>query len=162
MTIYLEADHWAYEVFPLDEASETFGVFSSFVDLWVGKGQKGKLPAWRDFDLEDLVPWIGWVSVVDLIALDPFDMKYRLWGQAVAEAFGEDITGRNFLSYPGGIDDDDIQFLEYLVKQRQLGRWSGPVYWNDREFVTVCHVSMPLADDGETIDKIMNLTMRVA
>lgn len=159
MSIFREADGWTYEVFPLTDPAKSFGDFAPMVELWSAKGKGDRLPAWRDFELEDLMPWVGWISVADVVQRDPFDMRYRLWGQALAEAIGSDLTGKLISEFPSGYDQDDVDFLEHLAKQKGIGLWSGPVYWENRDYVRMEQVSVPLADDGETPDKIMHVSM---
>lgn len=51
------------------------------------------LPDWREIDPVSLLPWMGWISLYDVID-GGRDIRYRLVGTHIAEQAGVDLTGR--------------------------------------------------------------------
>lgn len=53
----------------------------------------GTMPDWNDVDPVGLLPWMGWISLYDVID-GGRDIRYRLVGSRIAEQAGIDLTGR--------------------------------------------------------------------
>lgn len=51
------------------------------------------LPDWDDVDPVSLLPWMGWISLYDVID-GGRDIRYRLVGSRITEQAGVDLTGR--------------------------------------------------------------------
>jgi hypothetical protein len=52
-----------------------------------------RLPDWDEVDPVSLLPWMGWISLYDVID-GGRDVRYRLVGSHIAEQAGVDLTGR--------------------------------------------------------------------
>lgn len=157
-----DSSEWAYEVYDLDTGSEEFGVFQPIIDLWNVKRAERVFPAWADFELSDFVGWYGWVSVCDL-TFDPiFDTHYRLWGTQVTNLLKYDLTGRSPrvkntppFEYMGGYSQVEMNFLEKIARQPGIGISRGAIVWEERSHVSYHEVTLPLADDGKNVDKLL-------
>jgi len=156
-----DTSDWEYQVYSCDANAVEFGVFQPIFDLWKSKRVQGKLPAWADFEFQEFVGWHGWISLCD-ITYDPiFDTHYRLWGTNVTEVLGYDMTGRSPrrnakepFEYEGGYSQAEFDFLEKLARQPAIGVIRGSIHWQDRDFVRYQELTLPLADDGEAVDKL--------
>ncbi len=51
------------------------------------------IPDWDDVDPVSLLPWMGWISLYDVID-GGRDIRYRLVGSRITEQAGVDLTGR--------------------------------------------------------------------
>lgn len=52
----------------------------------------GGLPAWGDFDVLELRPWIGQLTLVELLAAEE-DILWRVFGTTIADRLQRDLTG---------------------------------------------------------------------
>jgi len=156
------SEGWTNRTYDLSVETRAFGPLATFVELWRDKAEPGRLPAWSDFDLMELQPWWGWVCVLDIVDGDPLEFHVRLWGTQTSEVLGCEYTGKTLSEkeYPAandhrGLSHEDFEFFRVLIDNRQIGMTFGPAA--DRlgmpgEYREVC---LPLADDGENIDRIM-------
>lgn len=157
-----DSSDWDYRVFSCETNAVEFGVFQPIVSLRNSKRVQDKLPAWRAFGMQEFAGWFGWVSVCD-ITYDPiFDTRYRLWGTHVVETLGYEMTGRSPrlntkepFKYEGGYSQTEFDFLETLARQPAIGVTAGSIHWQDRDFVRYEEIVLPLADDGEVVDKLL-------
>ncbi|MBT4890394.1 MAG: hypothetical protein HON65_12660 [Rhodospirillales bacterium] len=157
-----DSSDWDYHIFDCDTASQEFGAFQSFAELWNSKRINGKLPAWRDFDITDFFGWYGWLSVCDISYEGVFDTHYRLWGTNVANILGYDLTGKSPrknteppYEYSDGYSQKEFDFLESLARQPAIGTAFGSIAWQNRSYVKYEEITLPLSDDGESTDKLL-------
>jgi hypothetical protein len=156
------SNEWDYHVFDSDTEPHKFGVFQSIVELWNSKRQDAQLPAWRDFNFDEFVGWWGWMSVCD-ISYDPvFDTHFRLWGTNVVDLLEFELTGKSPrintvppFEYSNGYDQLEFDFLEALVKQSAIGTSFGELNSQNRNYIKYEEITLPLADDGKSVDKLL-------
>ncbi|MBT3556294.1 MAG: hypothetical protein HN644_12550 [Rhodospirillales bacterium] len=153
---------WSVQFHELDAPASTFKKLQPFVELWNSKRIGTGLPAWKNFELEDFQEWYGWVAVFDIVATSPFDCLARLWGMEITDTFGYEMTGKSprDIGPEGGQFQSDMDFKEKLYKERLIGSTSGSIFWDDRKYIHIEEVFLPLATDGHKIDKLMCLTQR--
>ncbi len=157
----LESEHvrdWIFEYHALDATAADLHEFAAFKAMWDEKRVDGRLPAWRDFELQDFAPWWGWIIVEDVIRDPDFDTRYRLWGVNVATFYGVDFTGKRVTELDTPIMwPEDLAFNERLAHERLIGLCRGPMQWNERKYKDYAYMLLPLADDGETVDRLITL-----
>ncbi len=162
MAVWRQNDDWVYELFPLTTPASDLGQFAPFIEMWQSKRAGDRLPAWADFVIDDFAGWWGWVSVFDIVGRNPFTIKVRLAGTGITALLAHETTGRVYTASEIGkpptlahIQHDDLDYFEALTEQPQLGRTIGKI---DHALVGWCdffEIALPLADNGETIDKII-------
>jgi hypothetical protein len=157
-----DSSNWDYRVYDCETDPTEFGVFEPVVRLWNAKRIAGRLPVWRDFELPDFAGWYGWVSVCDVTYEPIFDTHYRLWGTKVADILGYEMSGRSPrrnseppFEYDGGYSQVEMDFLEELARKPAIGITSGSIHWQNRDHVSYEEITLPLADDGETVDRLL-------
>jgi hypothetical protein len=151
VAVWKESDLWKYETFELDVEPEILPGFEDLVRLWHDKRGDRPAPAWRDFGFHDFDGWHGRIAVSD-VSYDPFDFRYRLFGEKMAEQFKADHTGKLFthLIDIGQEPAEDLEFYEMACREMVITRVSGQLYWLRRPHANVTFVEFPLSDDGET------------
>lgn len=159
MTLFLNADGWTYETFEPDTPARAFGKFRSFVELWQSRRGSAHLPARADFAFEDFAAWYGWISIVDVRLSDEIETHVRLWGTQLVELFQYDLTNRSYWDGGNGYDRHDRAFLREITVNRLIGRTEGPIYWQQRTFVSFATIRLPLSSDGTQVDKFLNLVI---
>ncbi len=167
---WTEDNGWFYEMLPLDVSSDVLDRFSelrAFRDLWISKRCDTNIPGWRDFEIEDFAPWYGWLVVDDILDGDVFDTRIRLWGTNVTRLWGQDLTGKLSRDFEGIIfAAEDFEMYATMVREKQYRVCIGPLDWK-HDFThdpasRLATIQLPLADDGETIDRLIELYVMVA
>lgn len=158
----VKSGDWSYKLYDLSTPPETFPVHAGILELWRSKRVGGKLPDWRDFDFMEFREWWGWLTVLDVVSLSPVDGMYRLWGTNVVQVTGTDMTGKRLADYEGEIPDAssyidaDLELFEHVGVNKVLGYQYGPVNVELISYNWLYILRMPLAADGENVDKILS------
>lgn len=154
---WTDKDGWRSGVFSIETPAAEFGAFKDFKHHWDTKRQGDRLPAWSDFQFEELEPWWGWLTVEDVVPSDTYDARYRLFGTHVVELFSADLTGKRYSELEGFLTQLDIEIAMKMVDERLIGVSSGSMQWRDRAHRIYSFIELPLADDGYTVDKFLTL-----
>ncbi|MBT4891005.1 MAG: hypothetical protein HON65_15775 [Rhodospirillales bacterium] len=155
----LEPNHWTYETFRKNTPASEFRQFESFKQLWDSKRKGDSLPAWRDFQIEDFAKWYGWMTVEDIISIEPFDSVYRLWGSNVTTLYDTDLTGKKMSEAEEGVFSlEDFKLGTKMARNQLITLCTGPLKWREVEEKVFSFIEVPLSDDGHTVDKILALT----
>lgn len=156
MALWKEHNFWKYEVFDRDIAPELLPGFEDMVRLWQKKRDGRPSPAWSDFDFHDFVGWHGRIAVLEVFR-QPFDMRYRLFGEEIAERYKADFTGKllSELVDSGREPPEDLEFYEMLTREMLIARVSGELFWLKRPHVTSTFVEFPLSENSETMTHLL-------
>lgn len=73
------------------------------LDKWRGRASSG-LPAWSDFDILELRPWIGRLTLVEMLTAEK-DILWRVFGTTIAERLQRDLTGYKHSERPDWVAD---------------------------------------------------------
>lgn len=130
--------------------------FAGLFQLWDAKRAGRTYPARSDFDPVEFKPWLGRISLLDVLPGPPMDFRYRLIGTETVAQYGVDLTGKRFSEacYIG-------TSAEAQTAMREFVRIGKPRYRNDpvgdlRGFASMRErIYLPLAADGRTIDMIL-------
>lgn len=156
MAVWKKSKDWKYEIFERDVEPEMLPGFEDLVRLWRARRDDRPVPAWSDFDFRDFAGWHGRI-VVQEVFHDPFDMRYRLFGETVAERYRADFTGRllSELVESGQEPAEDMVFYEMATREKLIARVSGELNWLHRPHVSSTFVEFPLSDNGETTTHLL-------
>lgn len=126
---------------------------------WESRRGGRRMPARADFDPVDLKYALGYLSLID-VRRNPLRFRFRIHASNIAGRVGFDLTGK---------DVDAIADVHYrkLVRAHYISvveQRRPVVEFRDRVMTdNVClHcevLALPLADDGETVDRIMTCMM---
>jgi len=123
--------------------------------LWQDKRGDRRMPARDDFAVEDLRPWLGYVSLVDVTA-EPRRFRWRLIGSGIARQLGRDATGRWFDElYDEEMLAGYVGAYSRAVERRQPVFHEGDLEFVGKEFRHFRSVHLPLSDDGEAVNMLM-------
>lgn len=160
-------DDWTYHLVHMETPPECFDMFATVVELWQVKKRGDSLPAWRNFDFDEFKDWWGWLTVIDLIPGGVFDGQFRLYGSNLVDLIGKELTGKSLRGGAmapsidqNGYKTHDFGFLEDVTRMPAIGIASGPVFWQNRDHVTITTLRLPLADDGKNVDRILSAVRR--
>ncbi|MFO0987836.1 MAG: PAS domain-containing protein [Alphaproteobacteria bacterium] len=129
-------------------------------EYWERKRGARALPARRDIEPTELVPLLPHLMMVDVEAGPRF--RYRLFGTAVAEAFGSDPTGRYIDEVMVGAYKAFLLGLynDLVVSKKPV--YSTSIYGGKREGrLWTQRLMLPLSSDGTAVDKVMAIQVFV-
>lgn len=157
------ADTWEYSVYTPNTPAVDLGAAAEVKALWDSKREGNRLPAWRDFGIEDFKKWIGWVAVEDLVPGDAYDSVFRLWGGGLVTLFDQEITGKRFSDLIGVVySPQERDVWTELSKTHNILKASGTMDWHDSfqeiKGMRLTDLTMPLADDGVTVNRYLSVT----
>lgn len=151
LTVREGSKGWTYRTYPLAHEAADHGSASAIFDLWRGKTDPPRLPSWADFEFRDFSGWHANLILYEVLQ-DPFDLLYRICGSRAAWAYGRDLTGKTMRHGADGIQEDiDLIYYQEMTEQRMFGICEGPAYWRGRHYLQHAFLSLPLAEDGDTV-----------
>lgn len=149
---------WAYSAFQNDSPSGSFGKLETFVQLWQSKWPSPNcFPRWRDFDPLEFEGWWGQVSLAE-VSYEPVDLRWALWGTTITSWWGSDYTNKKVSEIPNVSDvweNFERGYLERLIDERLIGFVSGSLSPQQRGYINISGVDLPLEKDG-TISHILS------
>ncbi|MFM7346430.1 MAG: hypothetical protein ACKO1J_13815 [Tagaea sp.] len=124
-----------------------------FAELWRAKRHDGRLPARRDFAFEDMVPWLGWISILKVID-GGRDFRFTLHGTAMVERHRHDLTGVRASEMPKAWRETASPgFLDVVATPRAL--FTRHHVTTDLYDYAWERALVPCADDGVTPDTLI-------
>lgn len=127
---------------------------------WLRKRGDRAMPARKDMVPSELKKYLDSLVMIDVLP-DMADFRYRLIGTAVTQYFLVDPTGKSVAETwaPMGSSAVDriIANLRAVARERACTHLWGAVDWFGRGAETVDALYLPLSDDGETVNMIVNM-----
>ena len=135
-------------------------------ELWLAKTNGDFLPSRADFADGDLRPWFGNLLLVDVVE-GPHKFRFRLMGTSLVDAACRELTGKFFdeadiSGYEPDVLEDYAACLTTRAPVCRTRRYN-PVpgtfmdHWRIYE-----RLLLPLANDGNLIDKILGCSYPLA
>ncbi len=141
---------------PAEAAPSLRGLY----DLWESRRQGRPVPARRDIDVLELRPWLGWLTVIDMVD-GGADFVYRIFGSSQAAQIGMDLTGRRASACPAVTPS----FLQNL---REAAATARPIFGTRVIEISARgyayrwqRLILPLTRHGETVETFMILAAPV-
>lgn len=124
-------------------------------DYWDGRRGARRMPARADIDPLDIPHLLRHLVLLETDEVIE-NFRYRLYGTAVAEGFGEERTGKSFadLKHVDNID-------EARAGYRSVHADGEPHYFPDRavsslqHFTSYSRLLLPLSNDGRLVNMIL-------
>jgi hypothetical protein len=130
--------------------------------LWQQLRGDRRMPARRDFDPAQVPRLLPDIFLVDVLAGNPAEKRFRvrLQGTAQADYYGADWTG-SFIHQM--IDRESADRFcavgDYIVASREPWISTGDLYWlPEKPFYRFETVLLPLSDDGFSVNMVLGLT----
>ena len=124
--------------------------------FWDGKRAGRAMPARRDLDPVEIPGLLKHLILLD-VTHDPLRFRVRLYGTAVADLRGRDLTGRYL--YEDGVTQIGQHIRPFNVatveERRPHFRIGDYTDISDGRTGTYYRLGLPLSSDGETVDMLM-------
>ncbi|MDP6346719.1 MAG: PAS domain-containing protein [Alphaproteobacteria bacterium] len=130
---------------------------------WQGLCQEGRLPGRKDLEPAKIPNILPWMLILDVVPSGAdYRFKFRLFGTGLVERAGRELTGLWFEeAFPA--DEQQAYFIQgvnRVVREKQPLGFYGHSMIQDRKHVRVAGLILPLADDGETVDRLISVNLR--
>lgn len=140
-----------------DEAIIMHPTLRSLFRYWRSLSRDGALPLRRDLDPIAMRPFLPYLYLLDAGAT-PDDLRYRLAGTRIVEAFGFDPGNRTRASIkaehvrPERCGEFDRTSLEThrIVSQRIIAYTHDHMTSYTKDFMCYARLNMPISEDGRT------------
>ena len=132
-----------------------------FYDYWLSVAPPGRLPGREHIAPEDLVALLPRLWLLDVYR-DPLRFRYRLVGTAVVKSVRRELTGEWLDEVqPESVHIPALRDRYRYVAETGRPTWRhGPTLWaRDPIHKTIENCFVPLAADGETVDKIFAINV---
>lgn len=126
----------------------------SLFEFWLSRCGERRFPKRSDFDVMDFAPWMGNLSLVELID-EGRDYRYRVHGTNKADYLGRDLTGRCVSELP--LDQAAIVREEYdrVVSSGVPHFVNRPHINGDKDFLRTNKLMLPLSKDMAAVEIIL-------
>jgi hypothetical protein len=122
---------------------------------WQEKCAGRKMPARSDFDTLEFGPWMGHLTVLDVID-GGRDYYFRLHGTNIVTLYGYEMTGKTVSELPNEVGTTILKEYREAVDRR------GPVLvarnhaLPRKDYTKIIKLILPLSSDGESVDKLLS------
>jgi len=141
-----------------DELPSQHDRLAQLYDLWDTRRGDRRIPARSAFDTVEFRPWMGHLIMIEVIPGPAF--RYRLYGSALAEVFGRDLTGKTTAELrPDARHTVEREYAAVCERRRPLllSHWRTGV----RGHARFSKLVLPFGEDGETADRLLVGVYRV-
>ena len=149
---------------PIQLDAEIRGQIGAIREVWAAKRGARRYPSRQDFDLPDLAPWLRHVEIVHVERGAPGRVRYRYGfvGTAINAIDGTSITGRYADEVFKGLYENITSDYEAVLQSGEPNERVFVEMVNNRGQVrTYCKLTLPLADDGASIDALLVMLLEV-
>jgi hypothetical protein len=131
----------------------------AFYEYWGSKRLGRVMPARRDIDPIEMVPWLAGIQLIDVFE-NPRKFIYRLVGQVEIDMRGFNHAGHDVAEAYFGVSKEDVLHNYNLaVDGRTMvfdwGSYAAPGGY----FVSQETIFLPLSDDGALVNKVVTFTV---
>jgi hypothetical protein len=122
---------------------------------WLAKRGQQIAPPKSAINPSELKSVLSHIALVDVVGAPP-SFHYRLFGTALANAYGQDITGRNRDELDAnGVLPQLRVFLERAVQTCQPQSFRAEYTKATGRHLKYEQINLPLSDDGKTVNKLL-------
>ena len=129
-------------------------------DFWSTKCAGREMPARDDIDVLELAPWMGHLSIMDVID-GGADFYVRLHGTRTATLYGLDLTGKLVSDLPSEVGSTLSKEYRELVKRAEPIIITRVHVLPKKDYTNIIKLLLPLSSDGESEDQIISASYPV-
>ncbi len=132
-----------------------------FYEYWRDAAPPGRLPGRQHIAPEEIVPLLSRLWILDVFR-DPLRFRYRLVGTDITRSVQRELTGQWLdEAQPELVRNVNLRDRYRFILETGQATWRrGPTMWDrDPNHRVVENCLAPLATDGETVDKIIAVSV---
>jgi hypothetical protein len=144
-----------------DDRSSWHPAVRQFYEYWSSVAPPGRLPGRQHIAPEDIVPLLSRLWMLDVFR-DPLRFRYRLVGTDITRSVRRELTGLWLdEAQPESLRNVDLRDRYRFMLETGQPTWRrGVTMWDrDPNHRIVENCLAPLATDGETIDRIIAVSV---
>jgi len=144
-----------------DDRSAWHPLVRRFYEYWRDAAPHGRLPGRQHIAPEDIVPLLSRLWILDVFR-DPLRFRYRLVGTDITRSVQRELTGHWLHeAQPESLRNVNLRDRYRFILETGQATWRrGPTLWDrDPNHRVVENCLAPLAADGETVDKIIAVSV---
>jgi len=141
----------------IEEVSEpTHESLKNVHAYWIAKRGYRIAPPWSVLQLDEMAAFLPDITLIDVVGDLP---RFCFWfcGTRVAEAYGEDVTGKFFDEVDlGSLKRDVVSFFTKIAREcRPQAARIRFTKQQDERYVDYERIALPLSEDGRTVNMIL-------
>jgi len=151
---------WTGHQVPADPAA-WHPLVRRFYDYWLSVAPPGRLPGRQHIAPEDIITLLPRLWMLDVFR-DPLRFRYRLVGTEIVRSVQRELTGQWLdETQPESVSNPTLSNRYRFIVDTGRPTWRrGPTLWSrDPHHRSIENCLVPLATDGETVDKIFAVTV---
>jgi hypothetical protein len=132
--------------------------FRELFAYWQNKAPPGRLPGRAHIDPLEIPRLLPHLALYDVVrAGEDFRFRFRLVGTGAAEALGADNTGKfiDEIMKPEPYTPLHASYAT-LVREHAPQYWQRNLPFDNRDFLAIRRLALPLAADGQNVDMVMS------
>jgi hypothetical protein len=144
-----------------DDRSAWHPLVRRFYEYWLAVTPPGRLPGRQHVAPEDIVPLLSRLWMLDVFR-DPLRFRYRLVGTDITRSVQRELTGMWLdEAQPESINNVNLRDRYRFILETGQATWRrGKTLWHrDPTHLLVENCLAPLATDGETVDKVIAVSV---
>jgi hypothetical protein len=144
-----------------DDRSSWHPLVRRFYEYWRDVAPPGRLPGRQHIAPENIVPLLSRLWILDVFR-DPLRFRYRLVGTDITRSVQRELTGQWLdEAQPESLRNVNLRDRYRFILETGQATWRrGPTLWDrDPNHRIVENCLAPLATDGETVDKIIAVSV---
>jgi hypothetical protein len=144
-----------------DDRSSWHPAVRRFYEYWRDVAPPGRLPGRQHIAPEDIVPLLPRLWILDVFYA-PLRFRYRLVGTSITRSVQREMTGQWLHeAQPEATNNPKARDRYRFIIETGQATWRrGPTMWHrDPNHRVVENCLAPLATDGETVDKIIAVSV---
>jgi hypothetical protein len=127
----------------------------TMVAYWRDKAGGRRMPARKDIDPSELIPFLSRIGLVDVVD-DERRFVYRLVGTADVAMRGYDPTGKSVAEgFFGPNVEEALAYYDYVARYAEPYCYRGPYRAPDGALENEDVIFLPLSEDGDTVNMIL-------
>lgn len=122
-----------------------------FLALWETKRGGRRMPARRDFNHEELWPWMG---LLNLVAVDGEEARFVVFSETSARVYGREMTGKTMRQFePASMAAAAVEAHRALMAGGGVPMFMRVVELFENRELEWVRLAAPLSADGDGIDR---------
>ncbi len=124
-------------------------------ERWQEKRAGMKMPARSDFDTLEFAPWMGHLSVLDVIERGR-DFFFRLHGTDIVTLYGYEMTGKFVSDLPREVASTIYKEYREVVDRCAPIVIARKHVLPKQDYTKIIKLVLPLSSDGESVDQLLS------